>query len=243
MDRGNIDERGMQRVGRKLLDSYVSNDWVAAALHEATQPGDEELTAHRWLKATAAKRLTFAVLYGDVLRKGNLRVLDVGGGLCALTRLLAQQNDYVLVDLMAHEEQSRVERFVGSAPPFRLITEDWYRTSLNRPYDVVISADLFPNVDQRLELFLDRMLPVSREIRLTLTVYNRARFYMTRRLDAEEILCMLAWSGAQTKAVLRRFYDRIVQPNLDLLECDEDSVFTNGRQVCLVTLLGDARDE
>ena len=83
------------------------------------------------------------------------------------------------------------------------------------------------------------MLPISREVRLSLTCYPQGRFYMTRRIDGDEIFCMLAWDGDMTARLLDRYVDRIVEPHLDLLTDKSSSVYPNGRQVCLVVLKGD----
>jgi hypothetical protein len=62
---------------------------------------------------------------------------------------------------------------------------------------------------------------------------------MCRRLDAEEFLCLLAWSGRQTAAVLEGFADRIIDADFSVFEGDTDSQFPNGRQVVLVIIQGD----
>jgi len=116
---------------------------------------------------------------------------------------------------------------------------DWYDYSPDKPVDLVIANDLFPNVDQRLRLFLERFVPVCREIRVSLTFYNNARYYLTRRLNADEILCVLAYDGEQTAAVLKRYLDRIEVPDLDCLVAERPSIYPNGRQIAIVNLRGD----
>jgi hypothetical protein len=105
-------------------------------------------------------------------------------------------------------------------------------------FDVVIANDLFPNVDQRLALFLDKFLPVANEIRLSLTYYNQPRFYRCRSLTSEEIFCMLAWDGEQTARTLMRYREQVVGAGFSELERQGPSLYENGRQVCLVTLRG-----
>jgi hypothetical protein len=116
------------------------------------------------------------------------------------------------------------------------VNSDWYQFNAKGHYDVVIANDLFPNVDQRLELFIERFLPLSSEIRLSLTYYHYPRFYAVKRLDADEILCLLAWDGEQVRHTLGKYVDYIEAPDLGVLLKDCPSLFANGRQVCMVSL-------
>jgi hypothetical protein len=230
----------MQLVTAEKLDAYLADDEIDHLLSVLSEAGDEALTCQRWLRDTPAKRMICRELYGDLLAGPyRRRVLDVGGGATALTRRLAEAHDYVLVDVLAHgglEIAQSLERGLGRNI---IAAEDWFDYRPGVPFDVVIANDLFPNVDQRLELFLDRFLPVASTIRLSLTYYNEPRFYRTIRQDSEEQLCMLAWNGAMTRRVIERFRDRIVDADLALFEASSGSVFANGRQVCLVELKGD----
>jgi hypothetical protein len=233
-------DRPMRRLEAALVEEYLQRDRVAGLLQRESAPGDEELTVQRWLAETPAKRLTVDLLYGDLLEGPPRSVLDVGGGLSALTRLLAARHEYELLDLMAHDQESKIAKFRESLPGLRLHRADWWSAEISGPYDVVVANDLFPNVDQRLALFLDRLLPLAREIRLSLTYYNRPRFYLAKRLDADEILGVLAWDGRQTRAALEPYAARIERACLDELARTDDTVFANGRQVCVLTLRGDA---
>jgi hypothetical protein len=221
------------------LQNYLASDPIAAMTATLARPADAGLTCQRWLDTSAPKRLVFERLYGDLLRgERRLRVLDVGGGLTSFTRELARRHDYVLVDLLAHDAE-HAGAFCEMFGRFRLHVSDWYAYEPDSDFDIVIANDLFPNVDQRLPLFLARFLPRTREMRLSLTYYETPRFYLARRLDGDEVLCMLAWDGALTRAALEPFAGRIRDPSLELLTAREnESVYSNGRQVCLITLDG-----
>jgi SAM-dependent methyltransferase len=229
----------MQLVTQAELSRYLADDSIAAMRSAFAAPDDVGLTCQRWLDESPAKRLVFDRLYGDLLRgERRLRVLDVGGGFTSFTRELARRHDYVLVDLLAHDA-AQAEAFREVLGPLRFHVLDWYDYQPDSDFDVVIANDLFPNVDQRLPLFLSRFLPRTREIRLSLTYYETPRFYLARRLDGDEVLCMLAWNGALTRAALEPFAARIREPHLELLAVQQTgSVYPNGRQVCLVTLNG-----
>jgi hypothetical protein len=228
----------MRRIVSQLVAKYCLDDRIGRLIAE-DQCGDRQLTVQRWLAASPAKRLIAELLYSDLLASEGLRILDVGGGLSTLTRWLAARHDYELVELMVHDPPERVAAFCDSVDKLIVHASDWWSFPLRGPYDLVIANDLFPNADQRLALFLERVLPSAREVRLSLTYYNRPRFYQARRLDAEEILWMLAWDGRQTRTVLAPFANRIEAPDFAQFECLDGSVFENGRQVCVVSLRGD----
>lgn len=228
----------MHRLGRDVLGAYAAQDELAQALARYRRPGDEALTCQRWLDETPAKRYAAHRLYGDLLTREGLRVLDVGGGLTTLTRALAERHHLTLVDVLAHDGEAAAA-FQEGAAAFDLVRKDWHEAIAGGPWDVVVAADLFPNVDQRLAMFLEHVLPLTREARLSLTYYNQPRFYLTRRIGADEVLCMLAWDGQQTARALERFLARIDRPDLGVLEATSDSVYANGRQVCLLRVWGD----
>lgn len=231
----------MELVTENAVRRYLEHDTVGRLMDECTKEADECLVCQRWLRDSVPKRLIFERLYGDLLRDmTGRRVLDVGGGFTCFTRLLARRNRYELIDLLAHSGGSAIPREgAGGANP-HLHVVDWYSFMPdNRGYDVVIANDLFPNVDQRLSLFLEKFVPIAREVRLSLTFYSQPRFYLTRRIQGDEMLCMLAWDGEATRRVLEEYVERIVAPNLTLLTAENPSVYPNGRQVCLVRLDGD----
>lgn len=222
------------------VSRYLADDAIGVLMDACSDKGDEALVCQRWLRDSAPKRLIFERLYGDLLhRDKGCRVLDVGGGVTCLTRMLAARHRYELIELMAHADDSEVERARAQADRPYIHVVDWYDFAPDGEYDIVIANDLFPNVDQRLAMFLDKMLPISREVRLSLTYYPQGRFYMTRRRDGDEIFCMLAWDGDMTARVLGRYVNRIVEPDLGLLVAENRSVYPNGRQVCLAVLKGD----
>ena len=116
---------------------------------------------------------------------------------------------------------------------------DWFDFCPDqRRYDVVIANDLFPNVDQRLSLFIEKFLPVTKSLRLSLTFYDTPRFYQTKRIDGDEILTMLAWDRIQTRQLLDQYKAVIVKPDFSLFEKPNVSVYPNGRQVLILEMRG-----
>ena len=229
----------MELVTQGSVEQYLTTDSVAAMGSALAQPNDRQLTCQRWLDESAPKRMIFEWLYGDLLRADRaLRVLDVGGGLTTFTREFVRRHNYVLLDLLAHDNEETVASFRELVPAEQLQAVDWFDYQPDAAFDVVIANDLFPNVDQRLTLFLDRFLQHAREIRLSLTYYDSPRFYRARRIEADEQLCMLAWDGRQTRSALEPFVGRVRNPDMGIFSRPNKSVYANGRQVCLIRLEG-----
>ena len=221
-----------------LLEEYGRNDRTLRLLEEARQAGDEAFSSHRWLVDSLPKRMIYWRMYGDLLEgtKGSRRILDVGGGYCSLTRLLLKHHDYTLLDTIDNDDAGALRAIERSAGRRFWEQEDWSDHKPASNYDVVLANDLFPNVDQRLELFIETFLPRCGEMRILLTYYNRMQCYRTKRLDGTEILRVLAWNGAMVRQVLEKFSRHIVESRLDRLMEDPPSLYKNNRQVCLVTL-------
>lgn len=227
----------MKYVDRDFVDAYLQNDWVAEIL---TGEDANNVVCDKWLIQSEAKRAIFDNLYSDLVKgQTNLTVLDVGGGVSSFSRRLIDSHNYVLADLLAHGGWDYLAQYYSETQmSARLHQTDWYALSDERKYDIVIANDIFPNVDQRLKLFLNKFLPISSEIRLSLTYYNNGRFYITKRTEADEVMCMSAWDGEILKNVLRGYCDRIRFADFSVFD-RVDTVYPNGRLVCLITLNGD----
>jgi hypothetical protein len=220
------------------LERYKQDDRILRALEEACQAGDEVFSSHRWLVESLPKRMIYWRMYGDLLEgaKGSQRILDVGGGYCALTRRLLKQHAYTLLDTLDNDDPGSLRAIEQSMGKRFWEQEDWSDCKTAARYDVVLANDLFPNVDQRLASFIDTFLPRCGEMRISLTYFNRMQCYRAKRMDGTEILHVLAWNGAMVRQVLEKYARHIVEPRLDRLAEDLPSLFKNNRQVCLVTL-------
>jgi len=229
----------MEIVTKQFIDEYLVDDRITQLMDDYAREGDEDLTCQKWLRDSAPKRAVFKKIYGALLLESEgHRVLDIGGGLTSFTHALAARHDYILIDLMAHDDELMVDQAAAKTNKAFIHAVDWYDFAPKGTYDVVIANDLFPNVDQRLELFLEKFLPVSKEIRLSLTYYPDPRFYMTRRIVGEEFLCMLAWTGELTALVLKKYQQHLQAPDMSVLTSENASVYPNRRQVCILSLKG-----
>ena len=155
------------------LEKYQKDDRLLKLLE--TRNAGEAFTSHRWLKDSLPKRMIFDAVYGallddDVERK---RVLDVGGGVTALTPALVRNHEYTLVDIMAHDDHSDVRKLEAELGDNFWVNLDWEGFSPEGRYDWVIANDLFPNVDQRLDAFVEKFAPHSGCLSVTLTYYNQ----------------------------------------------------------------------
>jgi hypothetical protein len=228
----------MQLVSEVSIAEYRKDDITSRHLDLYSTPTDEDLVCQRWLRESLPKRYIYQELYGSLFEPGErVRVLDIGGGLTGLTAELARRHDYYLLDLLAHDHQADADSIAARANRDFILAHDWAQLE-PEPVDIVIANDIFPNVDQRLEMFLRRFLPNTRRMRLSLTYYDEPRAYLTRRIDADEILCMLAWNGEQLRHTLEKFSSVIVGADMDIFTRAPNSVFPNGRQVCIVELNG-----
>lgn len=187
------------------LDAYrEAGDPLLALLGD---PRAEGLTCERWLSESEAKRAVTWSVYGPLLTTERQRILDIGAGFSSLSFLMAERHDYLVADL-------------DPPPPgIRSFMGDWSELP-SMDFDLVISVDLFPNVDQRFEQFLARFGKTP--LRLVVTTYAD-RWYRAERTEGE-VLTVKAWTWEQTRPLL----------DVDVM-APERSLFPNGRQVCLVT--------
>ena len=210
---------------KKMLDKYMEWDYIYKNLDK-----DCKYTSNIWLLNSEAKRAIYHYIYGDILfDKKSKYVLDIGGGYTSITEILRTNHNYFLCDIMAHDDIN------DTIKDFH-INKDWHDYNPKSIFDIVIANDLFPNVDQRLEMFLDKYLPITKEIRLSLTYYNTPKYYKVKRTNADEILYFLAWNGEHLKNILNKYVEFIEEPNLDILLNPTLSLFENGRQICIVKL-------
>lgn len=152
------------------------------------------------------KQEIFDILYQF---KGGESVLDVG---CGEINPLLNVREYEGIDLK--------------------FGVDWYDYQPGQ-YDVIIANDLFPNVDQRLELFLEKYLPRCKEMRLSLAYFDEPKWYRAKRIDGDEILTMEAWDEYKIFKALGDKLDPLMR-NARRFQ----GTFPNGRRVLLVWLKG-----
>lgn len=85
------------------LDRYLENDWIMDMIRANVSEEEKQIRTNQWLMDMDNKRLIYADVYGDFLKeKAEKKILDVGGGYNSLTKVIAANSQYTLLDFMAH---------------------------------------------------------------------------------------------------------------------------------------------
>ena len=176
------------------------DDYIAAGDPIKDKLLDPELPhspfiSHKWLLDSIEKRMIYNHVYGDLLESDGQKILDVGGGFCSLTHQMLGHHEYSVLDIMAHDDTELLEKINLEQQRAAWIGADWNKFQISQNYDIIIANDLFPNVDQRLEMFLEKYLPHCQEMRLSLTCYNNNRVYKVKRVGVDEVFHMVAWDN------------------------------------------------
>lgn len=237
-------------LGQSLHEQLTERDpsWL---IHELRETHDlfKRLgvrgIANDWLLQMPWKRSLAWLMYSDLLDTGDglstgdepRKILEIGGNLSYLTLELARRHQYQLLEALGPasiDDYLRIEQYLSSEFIF---VDDWFDYDLSRnPVDLLIANDLFPNTDQRLYEMVDRFLPFTTELRLSLTYYENTFFKVTRDSSGEPLM-IRPWGLRE----LRHFFDYLVQIypdscssiNPDELKYEDlsRSVFGNRRNV------------
>ncbi|MAG24589.1 hypothetical protein CMI47_03320 [Candidatus Pacearchaeota archaeon] len=226
----------------KKKEEYLKEHDIINTMLEDDNYDEKIFATHKWLLESVEKRMIYWNIYKDLLflNNGRSSILDVGGGFSSLTKKMLKHNDYHLLDIMAHDDIERIYEIESKHGVNFFINSDWNLFNIKDKYDIIIANDLFPNVDQRLEMFLDKYLPYCDEMRLSLTYYNNNKSYKVKRVGADEVFNILAWDGTRLSRSLRKYKNKIINYNPDALLGGDESIFANGRQVCVVRVKGDS---
>lgn len=218
----------LHRYTNADLEKYLANDSVLAQLEQLSDY--QNFATHNWLVSMPAKRMIYQDVYGELFESSGKSVLDVGGGFSGLSTVFAKNHDYTLLDIMAHNHED-IERTAANVD-MKWVQTDWFAFTPEKQYDYIIANDLFPNVDQRLAMFVKKFKPFAKQLIITLTCYEADRFYITKRVDAEEVLTMKAWNWGMTRYAL----SEVLPETLSNLPVSfpaqtEPYLFANGRDV------------
>ena len=229
----------MKLLTKGLLDQYLQDDLISKLMDEHFTDEDEDLKCQIWLRESAPKRLVFNLLYGDLLspESERLKVLDVGGGLSGFTKFLSKKHDYFLVDFQAHNNDCELKRILKNSNRDFIYPMDWIDLKEDN-YDIIIANDIFPNVDQRLDIFLKKFLPRCKLMSLSLTWYNFEKYFQVRRTIGDEIFTILSWDQSQTMRVIKKYKDRVIDYSSEKFNISKSSLYPNGRSVGIIEFKG-----
>lgn len=189
--------------------------------------------SNRWLEGQAWKRVVTDWVYRPLLENPDWPVLDVGGGLGAPVVELARNPLYELVERATHEGREAYQRLEASIGRGFVRTEDWAETDA---WDgTIVANDVFPNVDQRLQRFLDRCASKATRVRASLTYYPDLYFDVVRKPSGEHLV-MKAANAELVQLAVSRFAETVGE------EWDEEVpwedmrnvLFTNQRNIFLL---------
>ena len=230
-------------IKKKDLEAYKNNDIVFKELNELKisnpQYFSEKFTCNKWLLDSIEKRMMFNIIYSDIFKnkEKNLRILDVGGGINIFQKIISQNNNYSVLDIINHEDKKEAENFAKNFN-FNLIVNDWFdHLSKNKDnYDILISNYIFPNVDQRLLEFINLALKITKELRICLTYHQFLKIYKVVRKDCSEELTVKALNGRNVADILRISDLQVDENTLCSIENHTESIFQNKRTIALLKI-------
>lgn len=185
------------------------------------------------LLKSSVKRFIYFSAYQDILySKNKLNILDIGGSINMLTPFLSKKHNYTLCDNMIIKNK----KYLKKIPKFNFLNYDWNELNLSKKgiYDIIISNDLFPNVDQRLDRFIKKFRKKTKKFKIVLTAYseNLNKVYKARRLDGDEILSVRPLNKNDIILILKK--NKITKINN--LKKNFSSLFENKRSLYILNL-------
>jgi len=194
----------------------------------------EFFICNEWLISSLAKRMLFDEVYGDLLIPSSkrLKILAVGGGVNLAQKLIANNHDYTVIDILNYDKKETSEYFF-KMHGIKLINNDWFFCMADfEKFDLIIANDLFPNVDQRLDDFLQAVYNSGASFRILLTFYDN-KFYSAKRVEGDEIVFMKAWNLQNVKASLKNSLLHVPKEIAASLNNASSTLFSNNRRVAL----------
>lgn len=234
--------RNIRRLCKTDLDKYLKDDYLLDLAKPELEKENEliKFGCNNWLLNSAPKRLIYDYMYGDLLnhRKESkkLKILDIGGGIILPQKIIASNHNLTVIDLLAHDNKIFAKKF-SEKNNINLIEDDWLNeVSKGVKYDLVIANDIFPNVDQRLDIFFEIIKNLSKNIRILLTYHQSNKFYKVKRIDAEEIMYINSWDE---KDILYSLHKNSILPSNSQKESIKKklpSLYSNGRSIVYLDL-------
>ena len=161
----------------------------------------------------------------DFIQVRAKHVIEVGSGLNRFIPSISSKVDYTILDpLYSYQpvQASRMENY-----GVEVIQQDWYGINTAKfKNKSLICMDLFPNVDQRVERFLN-ICQCSQNFIITLTINDSGKFYPCKRLDGDEVMTVSPWTSQMMNNL---FYAK----GLPTINIQKTNLFDNAREILVL---------
>lgn len=184
----------------------------------------------KWVREMPVRKAINNRIMQEIVQLSPSSIVEIGGGLSEFSIELATRYNYINIDLLAHVGHGESEYLERESPNWLWIS-DW-RSVRFPSSDLGLAIDIFPNVDQGIVEFLDKASNIERLI-LTCTFYEQKKSYVTKRLDAEEVLTVVPWRLQTFKHEMKNL---ILNVNTIVKPPGSKSPFLNERDVFFITL-------
>lgn len=185
-----------KKVDQKYLEEYAKNDYLFDTMKvqydltpkEMKKTGSHQvpnMIKYKW------KRALFHTLYGDLLNK---KILDVAGAYCCWPQLF-WINDYTLL------EKEKVFGKLDEEFDIDVFISDWKDFEPKEEYDVVVCCDAFVTNTYDIGGFLEKYLPVCKELRMTVSFHSEQG---ARGWTVEKVNDILQEYGVKQKMIYEK---------------------------------------
>jgi hypothetical protein len=204
------------RVDKKFVDEYLKDDYLLREMQDNKHSISNEILESREFRNMEGhtwKRAMFHEIYSDLVGQ---RILDVGGAYCGHRKMI-EENDYTLLDPNGYFKTKGVT----------LIKDTFQHHVPDAQYDYVICCDVLLSNSDKLELFLEKYLPICKELRFSLTFrYHNSGLYAGFSInDLNMIMTEYGVKQKRNTQIKKMFY--------------RDEGLANSRNVYLISLKGD----
>ena len=181
----------------------------------------ENNTIDNWYKKSDAKKFVISKSLELISAINPSTMIEIGGGFTSFSTHLANNYSYINYDLLDH--------YAGTQePPNWLRNYDW-RKIVDLNADLILVLDVFPNVDQGLEEFMNKVKDGTKVI-MTITLRENQKQYLTKRINENEYLTLVSWN-------IRMLSTAISEKTINLLKSKKGELtsgFPDGRDVWLL---------
>ena len=199
--------------------------------------------ANRWLLDLKWKIPVAGMMFDDVLnQKQKLDILEIGGSISWFTLELLKNHNYQLIEKAYTDSKINYNKVQKLAKKDFVVIDDWFNFKIEKNYDVIIANDIFPNVDQRLDFFIEKVIGNSTNIRILLTYFNDS-FFEAEIKHSKETVIIKPWSILDIKRFIDDIYDKYdivnnyeaVRNNIKY-ESLKHKIFTNHRNLLFLEI-------